>query len=75
MFIQIHEDFIDNLNSISDELSPKQVRFCMFIKMGMDKYDICSLLNVTVRAVEQQRYRIKKIISPGSDLDKIIQDL
>ena len=75
MFIQIHENFIDNLNSISDELSPKQVRFCMFIKMGMDKYDICSLLNVTVRAIEQQRYRIKKIISPNEDLDKIIQEL
>ena len=64
-----------NLNSISDELSPKQVRFCMFIKMGMDKYDICSLQNVTIRAVEQQRYRIKKIISPNEDLDKIIQEL
>ena len=47
----------------------------MFIKMGMDKYDICSLLNVTVRAIEQQRYRIKKIISPNEDLDKIIQEL
>jgi len=47
----------------------------MFIKMGMDKYDICNLLNVTSRAIEQQRYRIKKIISPNQDLDKFIQDL
>jgi len=45
----------------------------MFIKMGMDKYDICSLQNVTIRAVEQQRYRVKKIISLSEDLDKIIQ--
>jgi len=75
MFIQIHEDFIDNLNDVSSELTAKQIRFCMFIKMGMDKYDICNLLNVTTRAIEQQRYRIKKIISPSQDLDKFIQDL
>ena len=41
----------------------------------MDKYDICSLLNVTVSAVEHQRNRIKKIISTDDDLDKIIQEL
>ena len=75
MFIQIHEDFIENLNDVSSELTTKQIRFCMFIKMGMDKYDICNLLNVTSRAIEQQRYRIKKIISPNQDLDKFIQDL
>jgi len=75
MFLQIHEDFIENLNNVSSELTTKQVRFCMFIKMGMDKYDICNLLNVTSRAIEQQRYRIKKIISPDQDLDKFIQDL
>tara|TARA_B110000116_G_C16633904_1_gene489643 strand:- start:13 stop:882 length:870 start_codon:yes stop_codon:yes gene_type:complete len=75
MFIQIHEDFIDNLNNLSSDLTQKQIRFCMFIKMGMDKYDICNLLNVTTRAIEQQRYRIKKILCPGQDLDKFIQDL
>ena len=75
MFIQIHGDFIENLNNVADKLTTKQIRFCMFIKMGMDKYDICNLLNVTTRAVEQQRYRIKKIISPKQDLDKFIQDL
>ena len=75
MFIQIHGDFIENLNYVSSDLTTKQIRFCMFIKMGMDKYDICSLLNVTTRAVEQQRYRIKKIITPNQDLDKFIQEL
>tara|TARA_B100002052_G_scaffold222266_1_gene204315 strand:- start:275 stop:1264 length:990 start_codon:yes stop_codon:yes gene_type:complete len=75
MFIQIHTDFIDNLNLISPKLSMKQIRFCMFIKMGMDKYDICNLLNVTTRAVEQQRYRIKKILCPTKNLDQFIQEL
>tara|TARA_X000001036_G_scaffold237212_2_gene221302 strand:- start:4090 stop:5703 length:1614 start_codon:yes stop_codon:yes gene_type:complete len=75
MFIQIHEDFIEKLNDVSTQLTTKQIRFCMFIKMGMDKYDICNLLNVTTRAIEQQRYRIKKIISPNQDLDKFIQDI
>jgi len=75
MFMQIHENFIENLKGVSDKLTPKQIRFCMFIKMGMDKYDICNLLNVTTRAVEQQRYRIKKILKPKEDLDRFIQEL
>ena len=75
MFIQIHTDFIDNLKLINPNLSMKQIRFCMFIKMGMDKYDICNLLNVTTRAVEQQRYRIKKILCPRKNLDQFIQQL
>tara|TARA_Y100000994_G_scaffold182791_1_gene151566 strand:- start:1273 stop:2886 length:1614 start_codon:yes stop_codon:yes gene_type:complete len=75
MFIQIHTDFIDNLKLINPNLSMKQIRFCMFIKMGMDKYDICNLLNVTTRAVEQQRYRIKKILCPTKNLDQFIQQL
>tara|TARA_B110000116_G_C16657442_1_gene500179 strand:- start:404 stop:982 length:579 start_codon:yes stop_codon:yes gene_type:complete len=75
MFIQIHDEFVENLKNISQELSIKQIRFCMFIKMGMDKYDICNLLNVTERAVEQQRYRIRKILCPKENLDQFIQNL
>ena len=75
MFMQIHDEFVDNLKNISTELSPKQIRFCMFIKMGMDKYDICNLLNVTTRAIEQQRYRIKKILKTDQNLDEFIQEL
>lgn len=75
MFMQIHDDFVQNLNNISSELTSKQIRFCMFIKMGMDKYDICSLLNVTTRAIEQQRYRIKKILKINQNLDSFIQEL
>ena len=47
----------------------------MFIKMGMDKEDICNLLNVTDRAVEQQRYRIRKKLMINSKLDEFISSL
>jgi hypothetical protein len=47
----------------------------MFIKMGMDSYDICNLLNVSNRAVEQQRYRIKKELRISENLDDYISDL
>ena len=43
--------------------------------MGMDKYDICNLLNVTHRAVEQQRYRISKKLNCKKNLDTFIQNL
>lgn len=75
MFEQIHENFTHNLKSVSPALTVKQIRFCMFIKMGMDKEDICNLLNVTDRAVEQQRYRIRKKLMINSKLDEFISSL
>ena len=75
MFMQIHDDFVINLKNKCKTLSQKQIRFCMFIKMGMDKYDICSLLNVTNRAIEQQRYRIRKKLNYKGNLDEFIQEL
>ena len=75
MFMQIHDNFTTNLKNISQDLTIRQIRFCMFIKMGMDKYDICNLLNVTDRAVEQQRYRIGKKLNCKKNLDVFIQDL
>ena len=75
LFIQSHEDFIIKLNSSSQNLTSRQIRFCMFIKMGMDSYDICNLLNVSTRAIEQQRYRIKKKLKIAGNLDDYIAEL
>jgi DNA-binding CsgD family transcriptional regulator len=47
----------------------------MFIKIGMDSYDICNLLNVSTRAIEQQRYRIKKKLKIAGNLDDYIAEL
>ena len=75
LFIQSHEGFMHRLKMASSKLTAKQIRFCMFIKMGMDSYDICNLLNVSNRAVEQQRYRIKKELRISENLDDYISDL
>ena len=75
LFIQSHEDFIIKLKSSSQNLTSRQIRFCMFIKMGMDSYDICNLLNVSTRAIEQQRYRIKKKLKIAGNLDDYIAEL
>ena len=45
------------------------------LKMGMDTHGICNLLNVGNRAVEQQRYRIKKTLKISENLDEYIQEL
>ena len=60
------------LKKVEKDLTAKQIRFCMFIKMGMDNYEISSLLNVSSRAVEQQRYRIKKELGISGNLDDYI---
>ncbi|MDB3868444.1 hypothetical protein N9263_00065 [Candidatus Marinimicrobia bacterium] len=75
LFIQSHEDFIIKLKRASQNLTSKQIRFCMFIKMGMDNYDICNLLNVSSRAIEQQRYRIKKKLKISENLDDYLAEL
>ena len=75
LFIQSHENFINKLKKSSKKLTSKQIRFCMFIKMGMDNYDISNLLNVGTRAIEQQRYRIKKELKISKSLDDYILEL
>lgn len=59
-FNQVHEDFFNNLTSNHPDLNSKDLKTCAYLKMNLTSKEIASLLNISVRGVETQRYRIKQ---------------
>lgn len=59
-FDQAHDDFIKKLKSDYPELTAKDLKICAYLKMNLSSKEIASLLNMTVRGVENARYRVRK---------------
>lgn len=58
-FNQVHEEFFNQLKSKHPVLSAKDLRICAYIKMNLSTKEIAPLLNISIRGVETQRYRLK----------------
>jgi DNA-binding NarL/FixJ family response regulator len=52
------------------ELTPKDLKYCCYLKMNMSNDDIRSLLGINQESVRTHKYRLKKKmdLSPGQDL-------
>lgn len=59
-FNQVHEEFFNQLKLEHPELIPKDLRLCAYIKMDLSTKEIAPLLNISIRGVETQRYRLKQ---------------
>lgn len=73
-FNRFDKHFLTSLNKKHDGLSPTELKFCVLIKAGMGSKDIASLLNVSLSAIEKNRYRIRKKfeLDPEESLEKYI---
>jgi len=58
-FNQVHEEFFQQLKYKHPELTAKDLRICAYIKMNLSTKEIAPLLNISIRGVETQRYRLK----------------
>ena len=54
------------------KLSMTELKVCIYIKNGFDNYQIAGIMNITLRAVQQNRYRIKKKLDINQKLDSFI---
>ncbi|MCU4173907.1 LuxR C-terminal-related transcriptional regulator [Carboxylicivirga sp. N1Y90] len=57
---QVHESFLLRLAEEHPELSPREKKLCAYIRMGMTSKEIASLMNISSRAVENNRYRLRQ---------------
>lgn len=57
---QVHEDFLNRLNAEHSELSAREMRLAAYLRMNMTSKEIASLMNITPRAVENNRYKLRK---------------
>lgn len=66
-FDQAHENFFKKLKSQYPDLTPHDFRLCAYLKLNLSSKEIAPLLNITIRGVEEKRYRLRKRLNLGSD--------
>ncbi len=74
-FEQVHPDFFDKLLLSEDSLTQNDLRICAYIKLNLSTKDIANILNISNRAIQTSRYRIKKKLNlnPETDFVKYVQ--
>ena len=60
VFEEKHPNFFKELQLLNPELTDNDLRLCACLKLNMNTKDIASLMNLSTRAVENNRYRIRK---------------
>lgn len=59
-FEKIHHNFFEELKKLNPTLTKRELRLCAFVKMNLTNKEISPLLNISLRGVENARYRIRK---------------
>lgn len=67
LYDQAHGDFFKRLKADYPALTPSDLRLCAYLRMNLSSKEIAPLLNITVRGVEERRYRLRKRMNLGSD--------
>jgi len=67
IFNQLHDNFMQRLKTSFPELTPRDMRLCAYLRMNFNTKEIAPLLGISVRGVEDTRYRIRKKMQLSSD--------
>lgn len=59
-FERAHEQFFEKIKESYPELTPSDLRLCAYLRMNLSSKDIAPLLGISVRGVENHRYRLRK---------------
>ena len=61
-FMTIFPDFESKLLEINPSLKPLDIEVCIYIKLNFSTKQIAQLKNISVRAVEGRKYRMRKAL-------------
>lgn len=59
-FEKVNHNFFEGLKKINSTLTKRELRLCAFVKMDLTNKEIAPLLNISIRGVENARYRVRK---------------
>lgn len=68
-FDLLHSDFFKKLKADFPKISLAEAKLCMLLKMKLSTKEIANQLNLSVRGVETRRYRLRKKLQLGKELD------
>ncbi len=75
-FEQAHELFLHKIKDTYPELTSTDLRLCAFLRMNLSSKEIAPLLGISVRGVENHRYRLRKKMNLEHDrklIDMILE--
>lgn len=58
--LQSHEEFVYRLSKKFPQLTSKDIKLCIYLKMNLSSKEIAPLMNISYRGVELHRYRLRK---------------
>lgn len=60
LFNQLHENFMQRLKEAYSQLTSRDLKLCAYLRMNLDSKEIASLMGLSVRGIEDLRYRVRK---------------
>ncbi|GET28299.1 hypothetical protein SD074_05010 [Prolixibacter sp. SD074] len=66
-FEKAHEQFLRKIKDDFPDLTGKDLRMCAYLRMNLSSKEIAPLLGITVRGVENHRYRLRKKMGMSHD--------
>ena len=64
---QIHNEFIIALSKKFPNLTSKDIKLCIYLKMNLSSKEIAPIMNISFRGVELHRYRLRKKLNLTQD--------
>ena len=66
-FNNADKDFLDKIKTSHPDLTPKDLRFCAYLRLNLSSKEIAPLLNISIKSVETKRYRLRKKLGLDHD--------
>lgn len=66
--MQSHEDFVHKLTQKYPDLTARDIKLCIYLKMNLASKEIAPLMNISFRGVELHRYRLRKKLTLHQDV-------
>lgn len=67
LYNEAHGNFFKRLKKEHPQLTPSDLRLCAYLRMNLSSKEIAPLLNISVRGVEERRYRLRKRLDLSTD--------
>ncbi len=66
-FEQAHHQFFAKMKATYSQLTPSDLRLCAYLRMNLSSKEIAPLLGISVRGVENHRYKLRKKMNVEHD--------
>lgn len=76
-FEEKHTGFFKKMKTLYPQLTNNDLRLCACLKLNLETKEIASLMNLSIRAVENSRYRLRKKLNilPSQNLNEFFLNI